>query len=464
MPKFRLSRRSVLKGAGSIAIGLPWLEVMRPERANAQTAIPAKRFIGIYQPGGVVMSKWRPTGSESSFTLSPILAPLAPMQSKILVVDGLDLKSAAGGEQHQGGICALLTGTPQAPLPVTASSYASGPSIDQVLVSRLSVDKRKASLPLAVRWATGKSHGLLHPINSLNFDAVTKKPMSPLIDPVTIFNDLFGTVGSVGEAEAKAARQKSILDYVDRRHVALSMKLGAADRAKLDEHLTKLREVEKRVAIVAPTNSMCTKPMARDTSGYNPRSGVNSSDDGSIRDTSTDAVIPTVGELFMDMIVMAFACDFTGVATLQWTDTEAKHTFPWLQLSEHHHYYQHDGGGPAPDYYRVAEIEKICNWYTKQHLYLLQQLQKVTVGDHTLLDETVVFVGSEISHPQSHSKVDMPLLLAGGGGMRTGRWLRYNHQSHNDLLVAILNLFGDARTTFGDPRYVGSARLSPTLT
>ena len=120
----------------------------------------------------------------------------------------------------------------------------------------------------------------------------------------------------------------------------------------------------------------------------------------------------------MDMLVMALACDLTAVATFQWSDTEAKHTFPWLALKDHHHYYQHDGG------FRPAECEKICTWYSQQHLYLLQQMAAVDMGGHTLLDESVVFFGSELQDPPSHRKTNMPFFLAGnGGGLRTGRWL-----------------------------------------
>ena len=121
----------------------------------------------------------------------------------------------------------------------------------------------------------------------------------------------------------------------------------------------------------------------------------------------------------MDMMVMALACDITAVATFQWSDTEAKHTFPWLGLTEHHHFYQHDGG------FRPAECEQICTWYSEQHLYLLQAMDAVDMGGHTLLDESVVFFGSELAEPPSHSKTNMPFLLAGGGGgLRGGRCLR----------------------------------------
>jgi hypothetical protein len=143
----------------------------------------------------------------------------------------------------------------------------------------------------------------------------------------------------------------------------------------------------------------------------------------------------------------------TSVGTFQWTDTEAKHTFPWLQLPEHHHYYQHDGN------FRPVECEKICTWYSTMHLHLLTEMDQVVMGDdgHTLLDESVVFFGSELSHPSTHGNKDMPFMLGGGGGgLRGGRWLHHtntanNANSHINLLVSILNLFGDPATTFGDP-------------
>lgn len=177
-----------------------------------------------------------------------------------------------------------------------------------------------------------------------------------------------------------------------------------------------------------------------------------SADDGSVRDADSDAAIPKVGKFMMDMVVTAMACDLTGVATLQWSDTEAKHTFPWLALSEHHHFYQHDGG------FRPDECAAIGTWYSEQHAYLLQQMASVDMGGHSLLDESVVFFGTELSDPPTHSKSDMPLLLAGGGGgLRGNRFLKYNGRSHNDLLAAITNLFGDSRTTFGDPRFADTA-------
>src|SRR5450432_2538301 len=461
MPNFRLSRRAVLRGAGSIAIALPWLEIMRPERRAhaAATSKPANHFLAVFQPGGTVRNdangkdQWGPTGTETAFTFSPILAPLAPMRNKLLIVDGPDMLSAVG-EQHQSGIIALLTGSTQDASQSTLG-YATGPSIDQVIAKRLYTTQKKKSIQIAVRWATGKSHGSLSPINCVNFDADNNSPIGPLVDPQTIWSDLFGSLMTGGATtDPKAAialqRKKSILDFVDKRYDALSMRLGAADKARLQEHLSKLRELENSLIATATTSSVCTQVPDVDTSDYNPHPAY--SDNGSVVDTATDSAIPKVGKFMMDMMVMAFACNMAPVGTLQWSDTEAKHTFPWLKLpsSQHHHFYQHDGG------FQPVQCEAIANWYSSQHLYLLQALDKVVVGDHTLLDETVVFFGTELQEPPTHKKNNMGFLLAGGGGLNTGtagRWIKKPGESHNDLLVSILNLFGDMRTTFGTPAY-----------
>ena len=451
MSKLKLSRRSLLCGATGVAIGLPWLEAMTPEPARAQNAeLPtSRRFIAVFQPGGTVLERWRPTGTPSAYELSPILAPLAPVKDQLVVIDGLSLASAVG-EQHQSGIIALLTGSPQV---LEGPSYASSPSLDQAIAAKLRSNaagvKPKASLHYAVRWATGKSHGLLSPINALSFENTAPySPIPPRIDPLEIWNELFAPLAHSAEDAAKRRmRKKSILDYLDRRYATLASQLGGPDRQRLEEHLGKIREIERGIDAVSMTQKACRAPALVDTSDYNPRAGTASADDGSVIDPDTDMAIPKVGKLMMDMLVMSMACDMTSVATFQWADVEAKHTFPWLGLLHHHHHYQHDNG------YQPAECEKIATWYSEQHSYLLQQMAAVDMGGHSLLDESTVLFGSEIQAPATHAKDNMPLMLAGkGGGLRTGRWLRFeNGGAHNDLLLAILRLFDDQRAVFGAP-------------
>ncbi len=462
--KFRLSRRAVIRGAGTIAIGLPWLECMEDDVKAQAAPATAQRFVGVYQPGGTVIDKWRPTGSESAPVYGTILAPLEPVKDKLIVVDGLEMKSAIG-EQHQSGMVAFLTGAVQAVAQKYSASRpgADSASLDQIIASKISKNvKPMASLQVAVRWATGKSHGLLSPINALNFeDTTANAPMPPRLEPSEIWTALFGRLSPMTATMDEALlRKKSILDFVDKRYTALATRMGASDRAKLEDHLDKIREIENGLTETGmPVIAACKPPTLIDTSDYNAKSGLNSADDGSLKDTQTDQAIPKVGTLMMDMLVMALACERTAVATLQWSDSEAKHTFPWLNLSEHHHYYQHDGGFNAP------ACEKIAIWYSQMHLHLLQSMAAVDMGGHTLLDESVVLFGSEISDPPTHKKQNMPFLVAGnGGGLRTGRWLKYSGGSHSNLLVSILNLFGDSRSKFGNTQYCDGPLTSPSLT
>lgn len=454
MKKFQLPRRTFIRGAGSIAIALPWIEVMGTDkRAHAA---PAARFVTVYQPGGTVRAKWKPTGTETNFTLSPILAPLEPVKSKLLVLSGIDMASARG-EQHQAGIVAWLTGSVQ-----IDDGYSYGPSIDQLIAQRISAGKKpRASIQMAVRWATGESKGRLSPINAAHYETTAPySPIPPRLDPQEIWTDMFGSLrppstGGTTPAptgpDPLVARKKSILDLVDKKYAALSQKLGTADRQKIDQHLTKIRELENSLTLLpTPTTpaGTCAVPAKVDTTGYNPKAGLMADDAGNVKDLSTDAQIPAVGKFMMDMLVLALACDLTAVASLQWCDTEAKHTFPWLSLKDHHHFYQHDGG------FQPVPCEKIGVWYSQQHAYLLQAMASIDMGGRSLLDESVVFFGSELSDPPSHDKTQMPFLLAGnGGGLRTGRFLQYNAVSHNNLLVALLNLFGDPRTTIGTAQY-----------
>jgi uncharacterized protein DUF1552 len=456
MASFRVSRRAVLRGAGSIAIALPWLEVMRTEQPAHAAGAPAKRFVGVYTPGGTVHAsdgvpeQWSPTGSETDFELSRILTPYESVKSQLLVLGGIDMKSAIG-EQQQSGMVAWLTGTGQKG---GAANYAMGPSIDQVLSARLKMAGGLSSLELAVRWGTGRSHGQVTPMDVVSFaNDAQFTPRPPLLDPVAIWKALFG---SLEPASGKANWDKSILDFVDKRYVALSAKLGAADKQRIDQHLSAIRDLERNLAQTVAAR--CVPPTLIDTSDYDPFAGLESSDDGTLTALGTDAAIPKVGKLMIDMLVMALACDRTSVATFMWTDSEAKHTYPWLNLPQTFNFYQNGGG------YRPEECAQIGTWYASQNSYLLQQMAKVDLGGHSLLDESVVFFGSEVSNPATHRKQDMPFLLAGGGGgLRGGRWLKYDGASHNDLLVAILNLFEENLLTFGDVQHCSGTPL-PNLT
>jgi hypothetical protein len=358
----------------------------------------------------------------------------------LLGFSGVDVAvwKVLGGEQDQSGLVAWLTGIAQP----GQGKFSTGPSIDQVLAPRLSKGLERQSLQLAVRWGTGKSHGLPHPINIASYaDDGNATPIAPLLDPQVAWKALFGATPPRSDEKTW---NSSMLDAVAERYSKLLSRVGKADRERLEQHLSKVRELEQGLA----TLPACTAPQRVDTSDYDPLSGLNSADDGRNVDAMTDAAIPKVGRFMTDMLVMALACRITSVASLQWCDTEAKHTYPWLGLKEHLKYYMNDGG------YHPEECTQIFTWYAEQHAYLIEQLRQAQAENGSLLDETIVFIGSNLQNPADHSKTDMPYLLAGnGGGLRTGRWLQKNRESHNNLLVALLNLFGDDRQTFGTPEF-----------
>ncbi len=340
-----------------------------------------------------------------------------------------------------------------------------------MIATRISAGKKpRASIQLAVRWATGRSKGRLHPINALNYeDNATFNPIPPRLDPQQIFGDLFGTPrpgrGATLRPRRASTRKRSILDYVGRRYQTLAARLGigrppeagaAPDQAARDRDG---RWAPGMVPMPMPPGA-CQAPEKVDTSDYNPRSGLNSDDAGSIVDARTDEAIPKVGKFMTDMLVMALACDLTAVATLQWCDTEAKHTLPVAGP---------DGPPPLlparrrlpPGGVRAASApgtrSSTCTCCSRWRRWTWAATRCST--------RAWCFFGNELQDPPSHGKTNMPFLLAGGGGgLRTGRWLKYGGRSHNDLLVSILNLFGDNRQSFGDPELLRPPDRQPGLT
>ena len=426
MKPFRLDRRTLLRGAGSVAIALPWLEAMSPVKESRAAGPTAKRFVGVYWPGGTVPEKFKPIGTETDFKLGSILTPLEPFQKKLVVLQGLNFE-CKHGEQDQAGMVAWLTGREQL---LTPGTYPDGPaSIDQELADALDTPL----LYQAVRWGTGRLNGSAasSAVNTLSYRFKNNDYAlaPPDIDPAATFQRLFG------KPAGDSAWRKSILDSVLGRYQRLSQRLGSRDRQVLEQHITMLRDLEKGIV------NSCVKPTLVDTTGYDPKALDTLSPE-------TDAMIPTVGKLLMDMLVAALACDQTRVGIMQWADSYAGYTLPWLGLDQVQNCYEDNCGFWEP------EMTKIFTWYSTQHAYLLGEMAKVDMGGHTLLDESVVLFGSHVGYPPTHTNANIPMLLAGGGGGLVGnRYREYGGRSHNDLLVALLALFGDEQPSWGNPSF-----------
>jgi hypothetical protein len=461
----RITRRSVLRGLGGVSVGLPFLSAMlRPGRSHAADTTP-QRLVIFYSPGGTLLDQWRPSGTETSFTLSDMMSPLNPFIDRLVFVDGVDLNvtELGYGHPHSRGMGGVLTGQPllngNFNTNEGTAGFADGPSIDQIIAEQISAGLRFRSLEVSSAWSTGiTSGGSPHPGNEINY-AGASQPIPPSTDPLNTFDRVFSGVGDDPTVTAQRDWNTSILDIVGGEYRRLSAELGAEDRQKLEAHLNMIEEA--RQGLTAVVSSDCTPPTTINTTpGYyddGAAEGISRGDlDGGPDGVRAGVKVPEKGLAMTDILVAALACDVTRVGTMQWGDSEAKFMMPFLTeangtpLADHHHGYQHDRG------FQPEALAVIHKWYAENFAYLLGKLAAVQEGNGlSLLDNSLVMWVTEIQQPGNHGQDNMPFVLAGraGGSLTTQRWLRVPSQPHNNLLVSVLNMFGVNVNNFGREGY-----------
>jgi hypothetical protein len=426
-----IGRRAVLRGAGGAAIALPLLEVMRTRPAHAA---PTKRFAFFFFSNGVCRDTWTPTGTESAFTLPFALEPLKPLQTKLVVFQGVNMESARKnpGNGHNVGMTNLLTARKflkEKDTDFGAVGWGADATIDQVIAARVGAATKFASLQFGVQ--TFKDYGA----NAYSFISYAgpQKPVPNENDPVKMFNRIFTGVGaSPASQEERIAKRKSVLDFVSEDFKQLSGRLGGADKAKVDSHLAAVREIERRLGVTGTVGPACKRPMVT-----NPAAGVNS-----------NSAYPAIGKLQMDLLAMAFACDLTRVATFQWSSGQSSTQHSWAGVSGSHHPVSHltDDGS-------IMSLKTIQRWYMEQLAYLGKALDDAKEGTTSILDSTALLAGSEVAVGNTHTFVDMPFLLLGGcgGAIKTNRFLRFTNAAHGDLYVSMQNAMGITASSFGEP-------------
>lgn len=453
MKKLVIDRRTFLRGAGGVAIALPFLEIMGcasrgvadgaggaplPRGAATLDGFP-KRFIVFFTANGTenTFNSWRPVGGETDFQLSPILEPLAPYRDKLLILDGLSNEASyhGPGDAHQRGTGAFLTGTElqEGNFPGNdgaAAGYANGISMDQELANHIGKDNKLRSLELSVQNFGSSPYARISYLGA-------GQPAPPEGDPRLVFERAFSDLNvDPAEAAAAAARRRTILDAVKEDFTGLNRILGSADRKKLDEHLTAIREIEARLDASAVVGGSCQQPTV-----------------ASIGDLRDPNAFPEIGRAQMDLLVMALACDITRVGSVMWSRGNNYMTFPWLGILEAHHDLSHHSDD---DTVANEKLTAINRFFAEQLAYLAGKLASVPEGSGTLLDHTMIFWGNEQGKGNNHYRRDMPFVMLGtaGGSFRTGRYLQYDGDiPHNNLLVTMLNAYGVDTTTFGNPAY-----------
>jgi hypothetical protein len=415
---------------------------MMPGIARANTSPFPTRLIVFYQPNGTKKELWTPAGdpTERSFELGSILQPLAPFKDNLVLVDGLELAAAkvGPGGPHQRGMAALLTGKEIMDGDFVGgdgrrAGWGGGMSLDQYAIQRLRPGTPLSSLELGARVMENI------PRSRIIYGG-PEQPLPPDNDPLSVYGRIFGAhdqqLTSPEERMRKLTRRTSVLDSVHQDFAKLQTLLGGADWRKLDQHATSVRELERRLGLLAEQSEACGLAEPVD-----------------INEPMTEESFRTVLRAHIDLTVAAFACDATRFSSIQCSSAVNALRFTFMDLDQYEgHGLSHAGDGN--DNLQV-QWESMLTWYSEQLAYLLQKLALVPEGDGTMLDNTLVLCVNEISRGNTHSHDDMHFLLAGGAGGRLpgGRYLRFDGRPHNDLLVSVLNALGLEERTFGDEHF-----------
>jgi hypothetical protein len=434
-----LSRRLLLGGSATL-LGLPFLESALPRAARAQAAATPIRLAYIYLPNGLDMATFRPSTAGAGYELPPMLASLVDLQNDFSVVTGLENANAKpdGPGDHASGTSSFIT---CAHANKSETEIKLGISADQIAAQAVGAQTRMPSLQLGIDGGgpTGScdsGYSCAYVRNISWSDTVT--PLPKIVDPRQAFEQLFQGYdpnASAAEAAKRRALDQSVIDYVLADVDGLKPKLGSTDQKKLDQYLTGVRELEKRLLNLGPGVSCTpgTPPAKKDDLDY-----------------------PEHVEAMLDLITLAFACDATRVVTFMLGNAGSGRTHPFLGINGGHHDISHH----MSDASLISQLAKIGEWEMQQLGYFLRKLKELPDGEdgQSLLHGSAIFCSSEISDGNRHNHDDLPIVLAGsaGGALKTGEHVLFSaekgapRQKVSNLLVTMLEAAGVTGAQLGD--------------
>ncbi len=467
--RWEISRRAFLGGAGA-AIALPYLEAMVPSVQRAKAAgDDAFRLVFIYVPNGMIRTRMTPSEEGAGYTMPPQLSGIADMRDHFNILTGLSNRPGSASYTFEGvaaaragvaegfrasdgpGDHARDTGTFLTAWHIKktdGSDIENNISVDQVAANHLRMfTPAIPSLVLATRPGSYGGDSGYAPIYKANISWTgPQTPADKETNPRNVFDRLFaGFDASETEAERarRLEREGSVLDSVVGDIASLRGKLGAADNQKLDEYLSGIRQLEVKLT-TSEAMPICDPGMA----------------------PPNDPGFAERLDLLFDMITLAFQCDRTRVASLL---IEKSGTYDFLSvggapITSNHHQMTHLEAG-TPD---VERVEAINKWQIDRFGDFLRKLQAARQGDgSSLLDRSLVLFGGgldgtghssgdamgDLTPRQSgpvHRHNNLPLLLGGHAGVRSGRHLVYrNREPLADLYVSMLQAAGVPTSEFG---------------
>jgi Protein of unknown function (DUF1552)/Protein of unknown function (DUF1501) len=426
----RLDRRSFLTITGGLAAA-----ATLGSRASAQAAQP-KRLIIVFCPDGTIPAAWRPTGSQTDFMLGPILAPLQPYRSDMLILDGVRRMTRGAGDGHEQGMTQILTGRPN----LSGATRSSGPSLDEFVNARIGEGRQPLRLGVlsksnATNWTRmtfGESGNVVHPENS----------------PYKARDVLFSgfTPPGTGPTPAEIRRQairKAAVAYAKNHAGRLAATSSEISRRDLEAHVRALTGLQTEPP--PPPTAQCTLDRINAwTAGID----VNANDN-----------FPKVVQMQMELISAAFACDRARVAVLQCAMSNSEVYWKWVPgggaNSEHHGLSHYEFGNVDPA--RTNVLTAVYKWHAEQIAWLVGDLKA-----KGLFDNTVILWTSEMGEGKDHSPDNIPMVILGGAGhFKTGQWVDYRNKSgafipgttgvsHCDVLTSVCNAMGIQTDTFGE--------------
>ena len=430
---FQTSRRTFLRGVG-VAMALPWLESIpvwgaAPAKTGTAQTFP-RRFAALFMGNGINSKHWWATGAGADMQLGKSLEPMAPWKTKLNFITGLFNKNATGVGIHPGQTGNILSGASLQKGAVLKGNI----SMDQVLANHLGQETVQPSMVLGCEQPiTGYHESNFSMAYSSHIS--WQNPTSPVpmeAYPSLAFDSLFENRGQ--------RRAQSILDRVQDQAARLSRQVSSGDKARLDEYLTSVREVEKRMDSLRATKQKADgKARERGPAVFT----MKRPDNGLPEDIREHM------RLMCDIVALGFQTDKTRVATLLLCRDLSGLFYPFLDVRTAHHPASHDDQSDA--------YERVSRYYCSQLAYLAGRLQAMPEGDATVLDHSCLMFISNMWSGSKHDSTKVPVLLAGGldGTLETGRVLDYTDKGDDNrklcsLYLSIMDRMGVSLDRFGD--------------
>ena len=415
-------------------MSLPWMESIPvwgdvTPAAGASASYP-RRFAALFMGNGVNPNHWWAKGSGKDLELGSCLSPLEPLKSKVNVVSGLFNKNATNVDIHPGQTGNILSGASLQ----KGAELRGGISLDQELARHFGEETVQPSMVLGCEQPTTGYHESNFSMaysSHISWQSATS-PVPMEVYPSLAFDALFDNQGS--------KRNQSILDRVSEDAASLSRRVSATDRAKLDEYLTSVREVEKRAVAMRAVQE---KARARASDRGKPMVAMPRPQNGLPEDIRDHM------RLMCDIIAIGFQTDKTRIATLLLNRDLSGLFYPFLGVTAAHHTVSHEDTSEA--------YEKITKFNVSQLAYLATKLNSMPEGDGTVLDNSCLLFTSSMFSGNNHDSTRLPVVLAGGlgGALPTGRSFDYfkagdENRKICSLYLSIMDRMGVKSDRFGD--------------